>query len=38
MRMEPRLVLATAIHIGDDAHLVAVNFAFEHRHFIDGES
>ena len=38
MRMEPRLVLAAPVHIGDDAHLVAVDFAFEHRDFIDGES
>src|SRR5579872_3935130 len=37
MRAEPRLVLAPSVDIGDDAHLVAVDFAFERRVFIDRE-
>jgi hypothetical protein len=35
MRAEPRLVLAASVDIRDDAHLVAVDFAFEHRRFVD---
>ncbi len=38
MRVEPRFVFAAPIDIGDHAHLVAVDFAFEHRDFVNGES
>src|SRR5271154_5281676 len=38
VRAEPRLILATAIDVGNDLHLVAVDFTFEHSHFIDRKS